>query len=472
MKHVLAVVVLVVLLLFLLSQSVFSDPYLYDEADYMYTASLGYLANYTDTPTLALTDFLRIGLGRGREAGKQRDLSEFIRKSNDVVFYRHWHGPLYHYFLIPVSRVGLNEGGVRAAMLFVPALSVAAIYLGCIWLIPGFPGFLAALLSSALFLSSLSVVRSTELAPHQLFALCYLASLILLAKMMSTGRRSHWYAAVVLAGLSFCVLEVTFVLVLTLIVCAYIERRRLQVGWNFIGRSVALFVATVLLVWPSAIYKLSFVKAYLFMAYLALFRKSPWGNVGVADTWRSRFLSSPLEWAMVAVAIVFFFRKRESNGRVVAYPAIVFAVLMLAATARVLSETSRYSLPFMPALDLFAGLTLASFLSTRRKPAALAFTVLAGAGLYGVALLQLLEHPRNQNPRPLAVLDDIHGSNLTGKALLVPQDDLPMIHYYFPATQLRGYYTDRPAPADLEGFMPDGILYPGYPVRLDRLRAP
>ena len=36
----------------------------YDEADYAFEAKLGLAANYTDTPTLPLMDFLRDGLGR------------------------------------------------------------------------------------------------------------------------------------------------------------------------------------------------------------------------------------------------------------------------------------------------------------------------------------------------------------------------------------------------------------------------
>ncbi len=471
MKHVLAVALLVIAFLFLMSRSVFPDPYLYDEADYMYTASLGYAANYTDSPTLSITEFLRIGLGRGRESGNRQDLSTFIRQSNDVVFYRHWHGPLYHFILIPISGRGLNEHDVRAAMLLIPSLSVAAIYLGCVWLVPGLPGILAGLLSSALFLSSLTVLRSAELAPHQLFVLCFLGCLIFLAKVIFTGHRSHWYAAVIMAGLAFCALEVTFVLVLTLIICGYLERRRLEAGWGFAARSAGLFIFTILVVWPSAIYKLSFVKAYLFMAYLALFRKSPWGDAGFLDTWRIRFLSSPLEWALVALAVIVFFRRREAEKRL-AYPMLTFAVLMLGATARVLSETARYSLPFMPALDVFAGLTLAPILSLMRKPTAIALTALTSVGLYAVAFYQLTEHPRNPNPHPSAVLDFIRQAKLTDSAILVPQDDLPMIHYYYSKTQLRGYYGERPTPADLNGFMPDAILYPGYPIRLERTLAP
>src|SRR6202163_881660 len=109
MKHLLAVAVLVALLLFLITRNVSPDPYVYDEADYMYAASLGHFANWTDTPTLSVPEFLRIGMGRGRQTGGRQELSEFIRQSNDVLFYRHWHGPLYHFILIPVSRLGLNE---------------------------------------------------------------------------------------------------------------------------------------------------------------------------------------------------------------------------------------------------------------------------------------------------------------------------------------------------------------------------
>jgi hypothetical protein len=58
------------------------------------------------------------------------------------------------------------------------------------------------------------------------------------------------------------------------------------------------------------------------------------------------------------------------------------------------------------------------------------------------------------------VLEHIRQAKLTDKNLLVPQSDLPMIHYYFPAARLRGYYTPQPMPGDLEGFAPDAILSP------------
>jgi len=456
MKHFLAAAALVALLLFLITRNVSSDPYVYDEADYMYAASLGYFANWTDTPTLPLPDFLRIGLSRGRQTGGRQELSEFIRQSKDIVFYRHWHGPFYHYFLIPVSQLGLNEQGVRTALLAIPVMTLLAIYFGCLWLMPGTLGLLTAFLASVLFLSSFTVFRSTELAPHQLFALCYLCCLIFLAKTVATGRRSDWYGAVIMAALAFCTLEVAFVAILTLMICGYIERERLQMDWRFAARSVMLFIATVLIVWPAAVFKLTFVKSYIFMAYLALARKGSWGNTGFFGTWGNRILSSPLEWAVVAFALILYLRRPSQKDHRLVYPVLIFAILMLAATGRVLSDSARYSLPFMPALDLFAAITLAPALSLIRRPATLAI-----AGLLVVAaVLEAFNRPYRSDPHPSAVLQHIRQANLTDKALLVPQSDLPMIHYYFPATRLRGYYTQQPVAADLEGFAPDAILYP------------
>ena len=48
---------------------------------------------------------------------------------------------------------------------------------------------------------------------------------------------------------------------------------------------------------------------------------------------------------------------------------LIYAALMLAATARILTSTARYSLLFMPALDIFAALTLVPLLATMPRRA-------------------------------------------------------------------------------------------------------
>ncbi len=429
---------LLALFLLLITRNVSREPYVYDEADYMYAASLGFAANWSDTPAMPIADFVRAGLHHdGRQA-----LSERIRSGSDVLFYRHFHGPLFHYFLIPVSRLGLSEYGVRLCMLAIPAGTLAVIYFLC-----PLPAFLPALL----FLTSYSVIFSTELAPHQLFALCSIACLLLLSKAIATGRLAFWYASVILSALAFCTLEVAFVLILTIAICGFIER----IGGKCAIKSLALFVATVLAVWPAAILRLSFVKSFAVMAYLALLREGPWGHAGLIDTWRARIVDSPLEWTLIGFALLVGFRNRRF------YPIGLFVVLMLLATLRVLTTTPRYSLTFMPALDLLAGLTLYPSFGTLRRPASFAVVALAVAGLYASAWLQVARPSHNSNPRSTAVLTYIHQNRLENKTLLVPQADLPGLHYYFPSMRLRGYSGAEPAATDRDGFTPDAILSSG-----------
>jgi hypothetical protein len=331
-------------------------------------------------------------------------------------------------------------------MLAIPALTLAAIYFGCLWLIPGRSGTFAAIGGCLLFVSGNTLTGSTELAPHHLFALLSVGFIFLIVKFISSGRRNYWYAAVVFAALAFCTLEVAFVLIITLGICGFVQRQ--NVSWRLAGRSLALFAVSVLLVWPAAIYKLSFLKGYLFMAYLALFRKAPWGAEGFFEVWGHRLLDSPLEWAAILAAVGLYFSGRKH----LTYPILTYAALMLIATARVLTSAPRYSLLFMPALDIFAGLIL--FASPRR-------ILLAAMALLSVLLgVDKSLRTRTQDPRPPAILNYIRENRLEEKTLLVPQEDLPMIHYYFPRMHLHGYTDPNPPSSDSES------LYRGYPVRI------
>ena len=453
MRHILAVLILLALFVALMARSVGSNPYTYDEADYMYAASLGFGANYADRPTLPLVDFVRIGLAKGKDPSQRQALSGLIRTSNDVVFYRHWHGPLFLYLLIPVSHLAGDEHQVRSMMLAIPALTLAAIYFGCVWLIPGPAATRTALASSLLFLSSASLAGSNELAPHHLFALLSVCFLFLLAKFVVSDRPVWWYAAVVAGGLAFCTLEIAVVPIFMLLIYGYTVRKRIEVPASF-----ALFAATVVAVWPAAAYKLSFVKGYAFMTYLAMFRSAPWGNEGFFGIWRSRVSDSPLEWVAIGAGLVIYFRKRAAARRYLANPILMYAFLTLAATARVLSSTPRYSLLFMPILDIFAALMLGSFMATTSRRAVYATGALF-CGLLVINEYRLLARPRNPDAGPAAALHYIREKGLEDSALLVPQDQLPMLHYYFPLAHLRGYYGREPSSADLTKFTTKEVLY-------------
>jgi len=462
-KFALLTAIFVAGFLWLATRTVSPGLFGYDEADYAFDAGMGLAANYTDSPTLPLPQFLREGLGRGKSASERGALSEAIRNSNDIIFYRHWHGPLYFYFLIPATAFTHDEHTLRTLGLAIPILSFLVIALGCLWLTGGNEGWLQAILCSALFLWSWTTLGSTELAPHQLFACCCLLGLFFLAKIAATGQRRFLYAAGFAAGLAFCTLEVTFVLVATIIVVAFLERRRLALDWSTAFRALAVFVATVFVLWPGAILKLSFVKAYLFMAYLAIFRKSPWGNQGLLETWITRFQNAPLEWLLIAVAVGLFVFNRGLREKRTLYPFLIFAGLMIVATLRVTTGAPRYALPFMPALQVFTGLAIATALPGRPRQQALWATLIALA-LFAASWIAVNRHPPGTDPTIAGLLNIVRADHLQSANLLVPQDYVPPLHYYFPHTHLRGYTGDQPADADLAAHDLTGVLYLGNPV--------
>jgi hypothetical protein len=466
-RHLLILAVAVAVLFYVARGTVIPGPYTYDEPDYMYAVSLGGLANAIDSPTMPLTEFVNIGLDRGREPGAKLELSDRIRSSGDVVFYRHWHGPVYSDWLGVVKHFSSSELTTREWNYVFPVVAAVLMYFGALWLMPGAAGQTAAILAAVLYLWSYPVVRSTELGPHQLFSACATAALLLTARMFDgplPSVRSCWYAAVVIAAVAFCALEVAFVLIFTMLVCGYLLRARLEPDLAFAARTAGFFVATVLLLWPAAIVKLSFVKAYLFMAYLALVRPGAWGSgATIAETWRLRLIDSPVPWVLAAAGAVYFVtRWREAR---VLIPFALFSLSMSAAILPVKTTEARYSLPFWPGLVLFAACSTGMLLS-KWKPAA-RFTAVA---LLCVAMLatswpSLRRGLPRLNTRCVAMLALIRDQGLEHKPVLVPHEDWPMLHYYFSGSQFRQYEDANTIPEQIRNAESEGVIDRSDPPR-------
>jgi hypothetical protein len=454
-------------------------PYVYDEADYMYAASLGWRANYTDRPTLPFIDFLRIGLDRGAQAGRRASLSALVRENDDIVFYRHWHGPLLSYWLMALSRLSLDEFGVRSAMIVVHILTFLIIYGGCRSILPGATGRLAAVFCSAFYLFAFSNIKAaSELSPHPIFVLSYVTCLFCIAKMAVSADLRWRYAVAVATALAFCSLEITLALLATLPVCCFLFRRELFAGWTrsrwlrFAAGPTAVFAAAVLLIWPGAWWRLSFIKAYLFMAYLAVSRKAAWGStLSVLDTWLLRFTNSPVEWVLIAAALFFFIRSwRRRQEERLAVPFLVYGCFMILLIARVNADAPRYLSPFLPALEIFAGIVLSLELSRLRVLPRVLLTAGLGMALWWNSHRQFLAHPWNPAPVEASILACLKQQDLRGKSILVPWLYVPTAHYYFPGVRIQRYEEESNLPDAIRGGDFDGVLYVG-PVRFRRLSA-
>lgn len=463
MKHLALVAACLAVFLFFTYRNISAAPFAYDEADYMYTATRGFVANYLDLPSYSFLEYLRIGLARGRDPAQKAALSRSVRTSGDVFFYRHAHGPVYFYWLNAWSRWNTNEHFMRAVSLAFPILAGLAIYFGCLLILPAAQSSIAAVLGCALYLWSPAVVRTTEIAPHQMFVMWFIVTLLLLAMVLSTGSRRFWYAAVAVTAVAFCTLEVTFVLIAVVLACGYLERQRLNAGWNLAAKSAALFALVVVVLHPAVITKFAFAKSYLYYAYLAAQRKSAWGNVTFLETWSTRFRESPVEWLLIAAALFLWFRHRDLPGRRQAFPFLLFGALMLATMLRVFTTGVRYMLPFLPALQVFAAIVLSGVLMKWRPAARVAAVAVIAAALLLNSGRYMLTHPATGDPHTSLLIAQVQNGNLGTRRLLVPHDDLPTLHYYFPHADLTGY-TDE---ATLPSGSFDAIVHTGDPVRID-----
>jgi hypothetical protein len=310
-------------------------------------------------------------------------------------------------------------------------------------------------------------LETSELAPHMLFVLLYVCILMLLAKAAAGGGRGCYYAAAACAGLAFSTMEVAFVPILVLIIFAWWQRSALHTDWRLVRNSAAFFLTAVLVAWPASLLKLSFVKAYLVMAYLAVFRKGAWGDVTLGQTWALRFLISPVEWCLFAVALlllVFPGKRRERPG---ALTFLLFAALMILAIFRVYAPGPRYMTPFFAAVELFTAWMLAPALSRLARPLPLYGTVTAICVLsIWSAHWQLSRFLIREDPRPAAALHALSANKLGQKTLLAPREEIPVLHYYFPHMQVRGYSGVPEIPGAHSADHVDAVLYPDYSLKI------
>lgn len=465
-KHLIILCGLFTVFYFLARGTAWYGPYTYDEADYMYAVSLGWSRNWMDSSSLPLLEFFQLGLHRGNDPSLRAELSETIRNRDDEVFYRHWHGPLYTDWLRILRRFGCAERSTRALNDAFPIAAAILMYFGALWVVPGAAGQIAAILGPVLYLWSFPVIKTTELAPHQLFAVCVVVALLPLAKIFQTSgsARRYWYAAVIGAALAFCVLEVAFALILTQLICGYIARERLNPDLALAARSIAVFFATVLIIWPAAVLRLSFIKAYFFMAYLAVFRPGAWGtNISIGETWRLRFVNSPLPWVLLAVGLVFLLNDRAKAS--VLIPSAIFSAFMFLAILPTNTDLTRYVLPLLPGVVLFAAFSAGLITEQWRPSLRVAAVVLICATMFATSWPTVRARMPAQNRKAEVMLTLVRENGLPPKTLLVPHEDIPMVHYYFPACHFKTYYDENAIPGAARSGSIDGIIYRGDPPR-------
>jgi len=445
----------------------------YDEADYMYAASKGFRANYLDRAAIPIAIFWQKGLA-AVNASNWSALSKYIRNTDDITFYRHFHGPLYVYSLALTNRLfGTGEKSLRVLGLATLIVCAVILFLGCFIALPQHSG-VAAVMSVVFLLASPNNLQAAMwLGPHTLYTATALIALFFMAMLVQTNRNSFLYASAVSIAVSFAAVEYALLLLITLLLVVALRRkmlfarRRTRDILLIVAKCAGLFLATLLAIWPASILKLTIVKDYLFFLYFSTVRSaSAYGSQPLLQVWWLRVRSSPLEFACLgAFAAVFLWKVVWKKQQAFLLPFAVYAALMFATTLRNRSLAPVYVCSFLPPLYVIAAVLLAGAVASRRTAMigliAIVLTAITVNG-YFYTYRQLSQ--LRPDPFVNGVVEVLDRGGAHNRNILVPHDYLPTAHYYFPSNTYSPYQESATIDDLLQEIAAshlDGVVYVG-----------
>jgi hypothetical protein len=379
-------------------------------------------------------------------------LSKSVRESNDVCFYRHFHGPLYFYWLYGAEKLGMStETGFRYATFITLFMGIAAIVLISAKLFPA--GFMvpSLLLGWVLLLSPSSILTVNHLTPHGLYMVLSLLCLGCAAIFCKTARRCYWYLSVMAASLSFMTLEYTMFLLVALLGTVILRRKLFFTGgrketYRFFTNSAACFFGPILLIWPSGILKMSFVKGYLFQAYMVFHRPGAFGVLSPGALWSMRIRESPAEYLLIAavIAAIPFVIKKISF----LIPLLIYSACMSFTALKNTSPLPQYYSSLFPPLYLIGIAELVCFYSRLRRLMHIGLVTCIGmAFLLNFAyFLKIAPASLQRMQYEITSLHDLRRIIADTIPVFMDRRYIPAVHYYFPRTTSIGFNPEHESP--------------------------
>ncbi len=423
--------------------------YGYDESDYMYAVSRGFFANYLDENSIPLSVFLAKGAGEGMQAETQQELSDFIRASDDITFYRHYHAPLYYYWLtLTGSLLGRSELVMRGASFAILLLGAVVMYFICLALARENRHLAALIGVTFLLLSPVNIQTAMKITPHGLFAVVTAGSLFFLSQLLAGRGIKYWNLGLFSLATALLTLEFAPLLFLTFLILVWWEWKRVFTDpeipdrKKLMVRSLAIIAAILIIAWPGGVFKLTLLKNYLFFTYFTLVRGSAYGSATLLEVWWQRIGSSPLEFVVVSVGLtvtaIFFFRRKGNHGLL---PFLIYTALIFLATIRIRSQVPTYFSSLTMVIYVISAVSLAEALQGRRKlvkfgaPVVLILSLIVN----NLFFLRPLLPSTISDPVVNRTVDHFLQTPPAGK-LLLPKTMRPTFHYYMPDYNLVTYH--------------------------------
>jgi hypothetical protein len=420
-------------------------PFTYDEADYMYAGTQGFTANYLDRNAMPLGAYVRNGLALAHDKTLSRKMSEDVRASGDVSFYRHYHGPLYAFWIALWHGLGVHSNaGYRATGLIVHALGAIAIF----WLFPlAFPDLseVAALIAALMFaMNRTALLTATLITQHLAYAFLSCLALFAVALYLRLREMRYWYAAAALLASCFATVEISLVLIggaaLTVAVLDWSD------GWKkllaLMGKGAACFLGVLAIVWPPGVFQLTALKGYVYLAYMAIVRKT-FTPISPRQLWVQKLKSYPLEYILpLAAAIAAWIYWRRLTNRRAVTPFLLYGCLLFAATLVITIPNDYYLCSLMMSLAVVTGVVFGELWMRRGMGVRAVSLVVVLGSLVALDVSYYRETVRKQSGPPglaAETLKYLDAHPLAGRQLVAPSMLLPTLHYYHPENPIVSY---------------------------------
>lgn len=431
-------------------------PYPYDSADYMYAGLQGFWVNYTDAGSLSVSELLEKGSELLQHPEKRAQFSREIRERKDIGFYRHFHGPMYTYWIALCAAFGASSEYAFRNAGFIIHIASSLILMAAFWnLFPKWSplaGFAAGVM---LLFNRTALVTTTAITQHLVFLPLAILTLWALSRFCREYEEKWWYATAAFTGLAFAAVETAVLLVATTAVMLLFSYREIASRWPSWGsrfmlllKGVGIALLVILVVWPAGILKLGLARGFGFLGYMALSRKS-FSLHGPLDTWRDQFTSAPFEhWMMLAGFIASIVLWKRFEHRRESLPWIVYAFVYILITTKITLDYKHYRGTIAVAGVMMTAMAIAH-LWTRWKPrpaGRAVLVILTAAGVAGEAV-RYYDYLQNYEPTASAyVLEYVEAAQLAGSrsALYVPYYFVPALHFYYPNLPTIGYDKDWP----------------------------
>ncbi len=414
------------------------EPYYYDEADYVTAAGKGFAANILEQPSMSIVEFLKIGLNRTAQANRA-SLSDIVRGAHDITFYRHYHGPVYFYWLAALGPfVHFDEYALRLSGLFWHLMAFSVMYFGVLLLSSS---RIAALITSCLFLfGQFNIATDVQLTPHISYVFFTILSLLTFARYIQTGFIRVWYWSVVAFAPAFCSVEYAILLPLAFVITVALYPNR-RLSGSVLLRSALIFLLCVLVLWPIGLLEMSALKGYFSISYLAMQRSGVYGDGSPLSVWIHRFYEAPVEFIGIAVgvtALIFSALRRRTSPFLT--PFLIYSLLMLMTTLKNRSLNPTYISSILPPLFVIAGIGFTSLIHSAKPVVQILLTASALLLICTNGYQMILRKDTSLNTRPEAgIIASIQANRMESSNILVPSDFLPVISYYYPKMQLHAY---------------------------------